>query len=148
MGMLVRSAAAFGLAGVFCGHGSADAFHPTALARSAGATFHLPVVPCSLEEFLAWARAGRVLLVAANAHGEPFTGWAPPAELMVLALGNEGRGLSPPLLEACRIRLSIPMVTGWDSLNVAGGLLMQHMAPRLTGHEGRSPDPNRKQEPP
>jgi TrmH family RNA methyltransferase len=137
VGMLVRSGAAFGLAGVFCGQGSADPFHPTALSRSAGAAFHLPVVPCSLEEFLGWAGSRRVLLVAANARGEDFREWAPPAAPVVLALGNEGRGLSPPLLEACRVRLSIPMMRGWDSLNVAvaGGLLMQHLA-RLLGGGG------------
>ena len=142
VGMLVRSAAAFGVGGVFCGQGSADPFHPTALARSAGAAFHLPLVPCSLEEFLAWAASNRVLLVAANAHGEDFRGWAPPSEAVVLALGNEGRGLSPPLLEACRVRLSIPMVEGWDSLNVAvaGGLLMQHLT-GSAGGSGRSSPP-------
>ena len=141
VGMLVRSAAAFGLAGVFCGQGSADPFHPTALARSAGAAFHLPSVSCALEEFLAWAQARGVLLVAANARGEDFRGWTPPSKPVVLALGNEGRGLSAPLLEACRVRLSIPMIAGWDSLNVAvaGGLLMQHLARPFPHADGPAP---------
>ena len=136
VGMLVRSATAFGLAGVFCGEGTADPFHPTALSRSAGAAFHLLILPCALGSFLKWAEDKNVLLMAANARGEPFHLRPRPQGPAVLALGNEGRGLSAPLLEACHIRLAIPMLHGWDSLNVAvaGSLILFALSPYSRPH--------------
>jgi tRNA G18 (ribose-2'-O)-methylase SpoU len=50
-----------------------------------------------------------------------------PVGPFALVMGNEGRGLSPQLLERCTRRVAIPMSAGWDSLNVAaaGTVLMQ-----------------------
>lgn len=44
---------------------------------------------------------------------------------LALALGHEGDGLSQPWIEACSLKLTLPMRPGWDSLNVAvaGALL-------------------------
>jgi TrmH family RNA methyltransferase len=38
---------------------------------------------------------------------------------VALAFGNEGAGLSDPLLQACEERICIPMPGGGESLNVA-----------------------------
>lgn len=126
VGILIRSARAFGLAGVFAGSGTADPYHPTVLARGAGAALHLPVISCTGQAFIEWAEIKGVHLVGTNARGTPLTqqrGLVMPAALI---LGNEGRGLSPQLTSACPVRYSIPMATGWDSLNVAvaGALFM------------------------
>ncbi len=125
-GILIRSACAFGLSGVFAGRGTADPYHPTVLARSAGAALHLPPIALTQEAFIAWAEKHGVHLVGTNARGTPL-----PRNLILrgpsaLVLGNEGRGLSPALTAACHERYSIPMAVGWDSLNVAvaGALFM------------------------
>ena len=54
---------------------------------------------------------------------------SPGLEARVLALGNEGRGLSPSIREACGETVSIPMAPDWDSLNVAvaGSILMREL---------------------
>jgi len=126
VGILIRSARAFGLAGVFTGTGSADPYHPTVLARSAGAVLHLPVVPCTGEGFVEWGAARGVQLVGTNARGTPLSHQPAFRGPAALVLGNEGRGLSPALTAACHVRYSIPMAEGWDSLNVAvaGALFM------------------------
>ncbi|MGC8762483.1 MAG: TrmH family RNA methyltransferase [Acidobacteriota bacterium] len=130
VGILVRSARAFGLAGVFAGQGTADPFRGQALHRSAGAAFQIPVWPMKAQEFLAWSGQKGVALLAANARGEPLPNAARPQGSFALVLGNEGRGLSPELLERCVRRVAIPMVAGWDSLNVAvaGSILMAHFS--------------------
>jgi TrmH family RNA methyltransferase len=130
VGILIRSAVAFGFSAAFCGTGTVDPFHPTALARSAGAALHLPVLSCTASAFIEWARDGGVRLFAAEAGGDPYNRHPPPYGPAALALGNEGQGLSMAVLEACHDRLGIPMADGWDSLNVAvaGGLLMHHLA--------------------
>jgi len=126
VGILIRSAVAFGLNGVFAGTGSADPFRLKALYRSAGAAFHVPIWTSSCEDFLDWADRHGVLLVGGNARGTPFNDVSKPMGPFALLMGNEGVGLSEALLERCALRVAIPMTTGWDSLNVAaaGSLLM------------------------
>lgn len=129
-GILIRSARAFGLTAVFAGAGSVDPFHPTALSRSAGATLHMPVLPCTPDAFLSWVTENGVLLMGADSRGKPVEDCEKPAGAAAIAVGNEGRGLSIPVRDACALRLGIPMAHGWDSLNVAvaGGLLMYHFS--------------------
>jgi len=129
VGMLIRSAVAFGAAGVFAGTGTADPYHPTAMARSAGAVLHLPPLPRSHAGFLEWVRRSEVNLIGARAGGAPpapLGAHAPPA---ALALGNEGSGLSAELAAACGDTVAIPMREGWDSLNVAvaGSVLLRDL---------------------
>jgi TrmH family RNA methyltransferase len=130
VGILVRSARAFGLAGVLAGQGTADPFRGQALSRSAGAAFQIPIWPVKVPEFLSWAGKKGVTLLAANARGEPLPRATLPQGPYALVLGNEGRGLSPELLERCVRRVAVPMVAGWDSLNVAvaGSILMAHLS--------------------
>jgi TrmH family RNA methyltransferase len=130
VGILVRSARAFGLSGVFRGEGTADPYKPTALSRSAGAALHLPVIPCPARRFVGWARDNGVSLVGADASGEPGATFPEASGPVALLLGNEGRGLSGDLLAACDRLVSIPMAGGWDSLNVAvaGSLLMRELS--------------------
>ncbi len=126
VGILVRSAEAFGLKGVFAGAGTADPFRLKALFRSAGAAFHVPIRSCTCESFLEWSNNMGLLLLGANARGISFYKMAPPQGPFVLVLGNEGKGLSPAMLQACKLRIAIPMAPNWDSLNVsaAGTLLL------------------------
>jgi TrmH family RNA methyltransferase len=134
-GILIRSAKAFGFAGVFAGRGTCDPFRGTALFRSAGAAFHIPIWALSCEEFIVWAKRHSLVLLAANARGEPLQRMSRPVGPFALVLGNEGRGLSPQLLEHCARRVAIPMTAGWDSLNVAaaGTVLMCHFAETDSG---------------
>ncbi len=132
-GILVRSAKAFGLACVFAGEGTCDPFRLTALFRSGGAAFHLPVPACTGDEFLQWAGQNGVALVAAVSGGTPLKGASvPPRTPLALILGNEGRGISPRILDRCNVQVGISMDEGWDSLNVAaaGSILMHAFSTR------------------
>ncbi len=126
-GVLVRSAAAFGFGAAFIGPGSADPFGLAALARSAGAAFHLPLPACSESGLLSWAEKWRATIVAAE-EGAPPLGAAPNGPA-VLVVGNEGHGLGPALRSASTLA-GIPMAEGWDSLNVAaaGSILMRDLS--------------------
>jgi TrmH family RNA methyltransferase len=131
-GILVRSARAFGASCVFAGEGTCDPFRLTALFRSGGAAFHVPVLACTSEAFLDWALSTGVALLAAVPGGrlpEPGTGLQKPFAIL---LGNEGRGLSPQFGDRCAQEVGIPMVRGWDSLNVAvaGSILMHEFSTR------------------
>jgi len=125
-GILVRSARAFGASCVFVGEGTCDPLRLTALFRSGGAAFHVPLPACTSEAFLDWAQSTGVELLAAVPGGRPPEPGTAPNSPFTILLGNEGRGLSPQFRGGCAREVGIPMVRGWDSLNVAvaGSILM------------------------
>lgn len=126
VGILVRSAYAFRYDAVFTGKGSADPFNPGALARSAGAAFHIPIFEMSWEGLLLWAEGNRVSVVVADASGEEISGAGAMSGPFALVVGNEGKGVRPEIVSAAAKTVSVGMREGFDSLNVssAGAILM------------------------
>lgn len=128
VGALVRSA--LGLCGrsvsVLVGAEGADPYGPKALRASAGACFH--VRPVVVDNLAAEVRgsAPRVdwwsLMPTGGVPLAPGLGTGGPIGLIV---GNEGRGVSPELLEASR-PLTIPLPGPVESLNasIAGALAL------------------------
>jgi TrmH family RNA methyltransferase len=91
-GTLVRSAEAFGAAGVLAGAGGADPFSPKVVRAAMGSLFRLPVAVVTAEEALAAAAAAGRPIVAADLSGEPL--WeADLPRNAVLAVGNERHGV-------------------------------------------------------
>lgn len=120
VGALLRSACAFGYKGVIVTPGTADPFSPKA-ARSAAGALNL------LDVFQAGdlgALAG-FTVIAADMGGEDTAGFKWPGSF-ILALGNEGSGISDELRKISKHIVSIPMPGGMESLNVAvsSGILM------------------------
>ena len=121
VGTMIRTAAAFGFDGVLLLGACADPWGPKAVRASMGAVFRLPVwerpdTAAALEELQG---AGLPLYAAALQEPSAAVGSVrfPPA--LVLAVGNEGHGLSAPVLQAAEKVLRIPMAPGAESLNAA-----------------------------
>ncbi|WP_296815529.1 RNA methyltransferase [Brevundimonas sp.] len=119
MGGLFRAAAAFGARGVLLDPTSCDPLYRKAIRVSVGAALTTPFA--RLEPDADPARLltdlGYAPLALSPDAGETLaevrrTG---PAAIIV---GAEGPGLPDSLMARCR-RVSIPMASGWDSLNVA-----------------------------
>ncbi len=120
VGTIVRTAAAFALDGVVVGRGTADPFAPKAARSAAGAVFRVPLIlDCTVESI-----TGRPL-IAADADGIPL-GDLGRKDSFVLAIGNEGAGVSRVILDACDAKVSVPMAGGTESLNaaVAAGIIL------------------------
>lgn len=117
VGSILRSAAAAGVQQVWLTAGCADVWSPKVLRAGMGAHFHVPVLErVGLAEVLT-GFAGRVLVTALDGAESLYT-----TDLrgdVVLALGSEGSGVSPELLQRATARLHIPMAPGMESLNVA-----------------------------
>lgn len=124
-GTILRTAAALGAAGVVALPGTVDLWNPKVVRSAMGASFRLPTLVSSLDELMAQLRDSRTELWAADAHGEPVGVTAPPAALAI-AVGNEGAGLTPGLLERADRLVSIPIAPSVESLNVAvaAGILL------------------------
>jgi len=118
LGTILRSAEAFGAAGVLCTEGTVSTANPKVARASAGSVFRLPCVKVSTDEALAALREHNVrLAVTSSHHGHPvheldLTG---PTAIFI---GNEGRGLPRTLLDAADAIL-IPHSPKVESLNAA-----------------------------
>ncbi len=121
VGVVVRNCVGFGVDALLVGETSSSPYLRRAVRNSMGAVFQLPVVMVeNLASCIAGIlRAGSVVSLAAHPGGADslFTDSMP--DRLCLILGNEGLGLSEPVLQACDRRVSIPMEKGVDSLNVA-----------------------------
>ena len=90
-GTLVRSAEAFGAAGVLFGRGGADPFAPKVVRAAMGSIFRLPVAAVDPDEIVAAAAAAGRLLIATDVEGEELGVVGIPRNA-VFAIGNERRG--------------------------------------------------------
>jgi TrmH family RNA methyltransferase len=128
LGTLIRSAEAFGAAGVVTTPGTVSPWNQKALRASAGSVFRLPVVAATQEQ-IATLQGQEVRLLAAVGAAEPGVFAAQDVDLRqacAIIIGNEGAGLSAPWLTMASARITIPCPGPVESLNaaVAGSLLL------------------------
>ncbi len=128
LGTLVRSAEAFGAAGVLTTPGTVSAWNQKALRASAGSVFRVPVVGVDASEIEGLKRRGVRLIAAVGADGDCVVD-AREFDFTVgcaVMIGNEGSGLSAEWMEMCDARVTIPCPGAVESLNaaVAGSLLL------------------------
>ncbi len=124
-GALARTALAAGFSGCLY-VGGTDPRSPKFLRGSMGASFHLPCLSLTEEEFVRQWQPTFPRLYAATAHGEALdfrqAGFNPP---FCLALGGE-KGLSEAMLDLAEQNIHIQLHGGVESLNlaVAAGILL------------------------
>jgi TrmH family RNA methyltransferase len=120
IGTILRTAAAAGVAQVLLSKRCAFAWSPKVLRAAQGAHFLTTVVED--VDLPAWAmtfraRNGQVAALVPRG-GVPLVD-ATLQRPLALAVGNEGAGLSAPLVAAADRRLTIPLPGGMESLNAA-----------------------------
>jgi len=126
VGVLFRNAAALGADGVVVDTTTADPWSRRAVRTSVGHVLSVPWAVGSTELLSkAVADAGH-LLVAMTPDGEVDLAdvdladvAVPDGRAVAVAVGAEGPGLSPGLLDAAEVRARIGMARGVDSINVA-----------------------------
>jgi RNA methyltransferase, TrmH family len=129
---MLRTALGLSAAGVVALKGTADLTNPKVIRSAMGASFRLPAVVATPEEFLAWARLQRCEIWVADVNGEtPQSLLSKRAERppLALVLGNEGAGVSQRFDEAADCRVAIPLSEAVESLNVAvsAGILLYEL---------------------
>jgi TrmH family RNA methyltransferase len=132
VGAVVRVAAAFGVAGLLVGAGTADPLGLKALRASAGLALRVPFARAAAEAVAAALRAARRPVWLLDAAGEDlFRAGAAPRDA-VLVVGSEGRGAGPEARAAASRTLALPIAPGVDSLNaaVATGIAVAVLARR------------------
>ena len=120
LGTLIRTAAAVDVQGLWLSADSVDPENPKVLRASAGQWFRLPLEVC--PNFYAqldyWRQQGIQVLGTHPQADQHYwaVDWLRPT---VILLGNEGQGLSTPVLERVSQQIRIPTAPAVESLNVA-----------------------------
>jgi RNA methyltransferase, TrmH family len=132
LGTILRSAEAFGAAGVILGEGTVSPFHPKLVRASAGSIFRLPVVRVQLDGAVGQLREHGFGLWATSAHkGTPLLEAKFPDRIAIF-IGNEGSGLPRHLLAHMDEIVVIPHSARVESLNaaVAASIVLYEMMRR------------------
>jgi TrmH family RNA methyltransferase len=134
LGTILRSAEAFGSAGVVLGEGTVSAFNSKVIRASAGSIFRLPVIVAKtaggLDAISAKLRAQGVRLMATSSHkGTPLDA-AKLTGPSAIFVGSEGSGLPRSLLAQLDESIAIPHSANVESLNagVAGSIVVYEAA--------------------
>ena len=139
LGTILRSAEAFGSAGVILGEGTVSPLNSKVIRASAGSIFRLPVVLAKaadeLEKISAKLRERGVRLIATSSHkGTPLdqANLIGPAAIFI---GSEGSGLPRALLAQADELIAIPHTPQVESLNagVAGSIVLYEAARQRRG---------------
>ena len=120
VGMIIRTAAAAGMAGVVLPRVGSPSIDPLVIKASAGVAFHAPVIRCrtGAEAAEELSRAGfRIFGLSGGGRTSLYTARFP--DRAALVLGNETAGIGDETAGWVDQWLSIPMAGGVESLNVA-----------------------------
>lgn len=132
LGTSVRSAAAFGCHAVVYLPGTVDPWNPKAVRASAGALFRVPVIKADPHPAMDHLADAGFMMLGAAMQGRPVDRLA-LSERTVLAMGNEGGGLSGFVSSRVDSLVAVPMVEEIESLNVAvaTGILLYLLTRKL-----------------
>ncbi len=130
LGTILRSAEAFGAAGIFLTEGTVSPYNSKVLRGSAGSIFRLPFVRIASTELIPLLRSRAVRLLATSSHQGtllPQIAWTLPFAIFI---GNEGAGLSRELSRQMDETLVIPQAAQVESLNagVAASIVLYEAA--------------------
>ncbi len=130
LGTILRSAEAFGAAGIFLTEGTVSPYNSKVLRGSAGSIFRLPFAQIASAELFPLLRARGVRLLATSSHkGTPLAeaNWTLP---LALFIGNEGAGLVHEIMHQMDETLAIPQAEPVESLNagVAASIVLYEAA--------------------
>ena len=131
LGAIVRSAAAFGAAGVLMTERRAAAMTASAWKASAGAAARMPIAQVTnLARTIDAAKKMGLFVVGLDGESEEtIASMKIAAEPIMIVVGSEGKGLARLTREKCDLVISIPISASTESLNasVATSIALFHI---------------------
>ncbi len=140
LGTILRSAEAFGSAGVVLGEGTVSPFNSKVIRASAGSVFRLPIVhaqrgagksaAAKLEEVSHKFREKGIRQVATSSHKGTMLDQADLRGATAIFFGNEGAGLPREIMARMDETIAIPHTSQVESLNagVAASIVLYEAA--------------------
>ncbi|MEX2285696.1 MAG: 23S rRNA (guanosine(2251)-2'-O)-methyltransferase RlmB [Planctomycetaceae bacterium] len=130
-GAVLRCAEVFGVDAVFVAERGQAEVTSLVARTSAGAVNHLRIAKAErLVDVVKRLRGAKVSVVAATQHGSTDIGDFDFRAPTAIVIGNEGEGITAPLLEQCDATVRIPQQGSVGSLNaaVAAGIVLYEAA--------------------
>lgn len=120
VGAIIRSAAAFGAAGVLIPSHNQAPITGAVVKASAGMVFRVPLVSIgNVNQAVDALRELSFRTYGLAMDGTTVLGEEPFASPSLIVVGNEGKGIRQKTLERCDVRLRIPMDARAESLNAS-----------------------------
>jgi TrmH family RNA methyltransferase len=143
LGTILRSAEAFGAAGIVSLPGTVSPWNQKAMRASAGSVFRLPVVQAGVEECFAHLREAGIKVLTGVARGGLPADLVDFSAAVALLIGNEGNGVPEEIGARADEAITIPCPGPVESLNasVASSVLLYEASRqrRAAAHGRRSP---------
>jgi len=127
LGTLIRSADAFGLAGLLLSGDVVDPFNPKCVRATMGSVFRVSLKSFGrVTDSIEFLKSHGVSLVAADIDAKTLCYDYDFTKRCGILVGSEAHGLDDEVLQLCDATIKIPMVGDTESLNVgvAGSILM------------------------
>lgn len=137
LGTILRSAEAFGAAGLLLGEGTVSQFNSKVVRASAGSVFRIPAVKVQISDIFNQLREQKFRSIATSSHkGTPL----PQATLeppLAIFIGGEGSGLGRDLIAKMDEVIAIPHSPKVESLNagVAASIILYEAARQREGNQ-------------
>jgi RNA methyltransferase, TrmH family len=119
LGTIIRSAHASNALGVIVTKGTVDVYNDKVLRSTMGSIFHVPVVEDRDMACLNKLRSEGFKLVVSSLETENDFFQVDLTGRVIIAVGNEGSGISSEFMDIADIKVKIPMPGGAESLNVS-----------------------------
>jgi TrmH family RNA methyltransferase len=121
LGTVLRSAEAFGCAGIVIGEGTVSPFNSKVIRASAGSVFRIPIVATKLtgglEAMIPALRKAGIRLLSTSSHKGTALDQASLAGTLAIFIGSEGSGLPRALMAQMEESIAIPHSAQVESLN-------------------------------
>lgn len=119
VGAIIRTAAAMNLSGLWLSADSVDPFSPKVVRAAAGTILTLPVFRTQNVQQVLSHNCDIYSALLPSAHTIPIRSIQKVSRRLMIAVGNEGTGLSEEVIQRSHVKFSIPLAAQVESLNVA-----------------------------
>ena len=119
MGTIIRTAHAAGAAGIVMTKGTVDIYNDKTLRSTMGSIFYIPIVEDDSLDFVKLLKKEGYKLVVSSLQGKNNFFEENLQGKVMIAVGNEGNGVSDEVYDIADIKVKIPMPGEAESLNVA-----------------------------
>ena len=119
MGTIIRTAHAAGAAGIVMTKGTVDIYNDKTLRATMGSIFYIPIVEDDSLDFVKSLKKEGYKLVVSSLQGKNNFFEENLQGKVMIAVGNEGNGVSDEVYDIADIKVKIPMPGEAESLNVA-----------------------------
>ena len=119
VGTIIRTAHAAGALGIIVTKGTVDIYNEKTLRSTMGSIFHIPIIQDDNLLQLNFLRSNGFKLIVSSLDTDNNFFDVELKDKSIIAVGNEGNGISKELLDISDVKIKIPMPGGAESLNVS-----------------------------